>query len=250
MRQIRIPRSSTRRIDETYAKLLRSVNEPATTGFDFDGLILRPGQQLEEAELWPSEDWPEIPVLLECAGIAEPGWGHRRSSYCYILWQYSRETQEWREIARTTAVSTEWCRVLGPIARRLVVGEVLPRPRQEIVQLAERLVGAIEVALRRLTETDRAALLCHVHELLAAMACRALDKHRGTRLHIDQMAKRNPELRKATKEELSKAAAILGSAGGRKRYENISREYLAEIGRRGALKRWGIRKDVAGGAAA
>lgn len=252
-RTIRIPNSATRRGGIAFVKLLNWVNEPATTGFDFDGRLLRPGQQIDEAELWPSEDWPGVPVLLECAGITEPGWGHRRSSYCYIVWQYDREAGEWREVARTTAVDSEWCYVLGPIARRLVVGEVLPRPRREIIDLADQLIIAInEVVLSHLTESDAAAVLARLHDILASLASRQnrrFDNRPGNGIRLSSMARRNPDLRKATREELSKAAAILGSVGGRKRYENISREYLAEIGRKGALKRWGDRKKTEGAAA-
>jgi hypothetical protein len=252
-RRIRIPNSATRRGGITFAKLLSWVTEPATTGFDFEGRLLRPGQQIDESELWPSEDWPEVPVLLECAGITEVGWGHRRSVYTYILWRYERDRGEWREIARTTGTSSEWCCILGPIARSLVVGEIPARPKCEIVDLAEQLVAAIEeLVLRRLTDADCMMLLSHLHELLAAVASRRLDKCGQTRLYLETMPKRkrDPEFRNATKEELSRAAAILGSVGGRKRYQNISREYLSEIGRRGAQKRWASRNKQVQGAAA
>jgi hypothetical protein len=240
--KIRIPRSATRRNTITYAKLLRWVNEPALTGFDFEGELLRPGEMLDEAALWPSEDWPRTPVLLECAGSDAPGWGHRRTPLTYILWRF--EAGQWRELARTSATSSEWCLILGPVARQAVVGEIPSRPARECAEIADELYRAIEeVVLRQLTNADRAAVLARLHDTLAAQI--TLDNQWALKVKVLDMPKRQNDRPKVSRAELSWAGRTLGLIGGRlgglKRAQNLSPERLSEIGRMGAAARWAKR---------
>jgi len=249
MAQIRIPRSATRRNAITYAKLLYWVNEPALTGYDFEGMLLRPGQALEESALWPGEDWPRMPVLLECAGNEMPGWGHRRTPVTYILWRY--EGGEWRELARTSAIGIEWCLILGPVARRAVVGEIPARSARECAEIADQIYRAIEeVVLRRLTQPDAAHVVARLHDLLATRVLQGLDDGGSLSICFPLMPKRKQKARRPSRAELSRAARILGAEGGRiggrRRAENLSKERLSEIGRMAALARWGPPKESRG----
>lgn len=246
-REIRIPNSASRRGVIAYAKLLHWVEQPATTGFDFEGRLLKPGQKIQEAELWPSEDWPRTPVLLECAGSEKPGWGHRREPQIYILWRYERESGQWREIARTAATNSEWCLILGPVARQAVVGAIPARPRAECAELADQVCRAIEeIVLRRLTAGDGAAVLARLHDLLAARAQQTLDNHGLLSILSPAVLKQKRKSPKVSRAALSQAAKILGAhggtIGGRRRAERLPHERIVEIARMGALARWGAKK--------
>ena len=70
------------------------------------------------AELRPSLDYPEIPVLLEhTKGEAQGIAGNRRAPSLYVLWRWVPETQEFFEMGRAASFSWEWAYDLGPLAK-------------------------------------------------------------------------------------------------------------------------------------
>lgn len=118
IKKVRIPRSAKRRGEQCWAKLLRRVNPRLCSPLAFEGVLLRCGQDVNEADLWPAPDYPLVPLLLEHAGIADPGWGHKRSRQLYILWRYDRDA--WSEVARASSADAGWVCDLLPAARRAI----------------------------------------------------------------------------------------------------------------------------------
>ena len=155
--RVRLPVTAARRNALTFAKLLTRVDPAAATGFQFEGRILRPGSWVEESEL------PTPALVLECAGAARMGWGHRREPSRYLLWQY--EKGAWRELARVEGESWEWTLELGPIAARaLAAGRQVPTARA----LAQRLSGLLDTELARLDAPAAAQACALLHDQFAA----------------------------------------------------------------------------------
>ena len=150
---ITLPRSAARRNSIAYLKLLRAVEmDTVWGGFCFEGLLLRPGETVPVDDLCPGPGWPEVPLLLECAGPGGTGWGHRRRPTLYILWRYDPAAGEFREVARMASQNRDWTLDLGPIARRLLrpPGPVLIDPEG----LSRRLIAALD---REMEPLDREA---------------------------------------------------------------------------------------------
>lgn len=166
-RPVRIPRSARRRRVLTYAKLILHVRPHPVTGFDFQGVLLAPGSRIQKTDLWPQPDSPRIPLLLEYAGADDPGWGHHRTPGTYILWIW--EEDAWRELARTTAHSWEWCIVLGPVAERVIqegcASGSSPEPHWA---KADRIMAVVERSISLTPPADQLHLMCLIHDRLAA----------------------------------------------------------------------------------
>lgn len=161
---VRVPRSCPRRAEPCYAKLLCRAAPDAQSGFDFEGTFLRAGGLFPESALWPSPQYPQVPLLLEFAGSDCSGWGHRRSSALYLLWRY--QDGEWREVARTAAESNEWCAVLAPVAARLLQQDGRPKP-MAVEALADRIRRLLEAEFDRAGPDDRWKVAAIVHDQLA-----------------------------------------------------------------------------------
>lgn len=159
---VRIPRSSSRRGEACYAKLLSRVAPDAQSGFDFQGTFLRAGGLLPESALWPCRQYPKVPVLLEFAGSDGSGSGHNPSSWLYVLWRY--QEGQWREVVRTAACSNEWCAVLGPLAASLINKQAKP---VAIDALADRIRRLLNAEFDRAGPEDRGKVAAIVHDQLA-----------------------------------------------------------------------------------
>lgn len=157
---LKIPNSARRKAPGVFAKLLRRVRNPPRSGFDFEGMFLKPGVVIEEAELHPSPEWPSNPVLLECAGIAKTGRGHHRSELLYILWQY--DGREWLELGRAISSSWDWAADLATLAVRAIGGRPV-----DLEAVAKRIEAAIRKELDELPEDIRAMVAGTVHDALA-----------------------------------------------------------------------------------
>lgn len=121
---------------------------------------------MDEGELWPGPEWPEMPVLLECAGEDGSGWGHQRSPSTYILWVW--ESGEWREVARAASVGREWTWDLEQAARR-ALGQGKRRPPEiDPAAVRERVARVLEAELEGLDQAGQAEVLSAVHDELAA----------------------------------------------------------------------------------
>lgn len=163
---VSLPRSATSRNAITYVKLIHSVKtDHAFGGYRFEGPLFRPNQTIEEAELRPSPDYPETPLLLECAGPAAPAWGHKRAKQLYILWKYNPSRNDWDEVARTAAADRDWTVDLGPIAKRLVH----PKPILiDAPRIADRVLVKLEDELEPLERCAQRLVLLAVYDRFAS----------------------------------------------------------------------------------
>jgi len=179
VRGIRLPRTCGRSTSaNSFAKLLNYVDPEASTGFGFEGKIMRPGTTVTEAELWP-EGYPETPILLEYAPPGPSyGRGHNRRDQLYILWKFDREEHVWLELARAQSVSWDWAVDLRPIAVRALAEArsaitVLPN----LVGIAERISGFLDGELKPLEVLDRQKVLCVLHDQFAGLMARGFLSH-------------------------------------------------------------------------
>lgn len=161
----------------TYAKLLYAIRrDHVWGGWSFEGVLHKPGAEIPERELRPSPEYPETPVLLECAGQPPRKWGERRSETVYVVWQYLRQAggdRRWDEIARASTVGPEWALDLEPAIRRALARPALVRTPADVAQCAARVLAALERELEPLEHNQRAMLLGYVYDEFASRAAEA-----------------------------------------------------------------------------
>jgi hypothetical protein len=169
---VTIPRSSPRSCKESYAKILTSVDPHADHAFGFEGKIVRPGSVVTDAQLWPSEKAPRIPIVLECASVPGQGKrGHNRREWLYILWRYSPDQNEWTEIGRSFSVAWEWACELRPLAvRALRQG---PTVAINFLEVQRRIRALLDQELNGLEDPARWGVLSILHDQLA---CRVAEE--------------------------------------------------------------------------
>ena len=165
-RTLRLPMTASRRGAITYIKLLKTVNpDRSFGGYAFEGDLLQPGQAIDEQDLQPSPDYPETPLLLECAGGDGSGSGHRRSQQIYILWRYEGGAGNWEEVARTASANRDWTYDLGPIARR----EIYAKPvLVDSEAAAERVIEALQAELDPLERKAQRLVILALYDRVAA----------------------------------------------------------------------------------
>lgn len=170
---VRLPSSSATRESryKSFAKLLYHVEPHAATGFGFHGKICKPGAMVRESELWPSEEYPPRPVLLEyVAGAGR----ERGAGVLYVLWSFDSARREWIELGRAMAAAAEWSTILRPLAL-----QALRPPRKpagcahDVGAVAERIVAALDAELRPIEYAEQLQVLNAVHDQLAVRICRA-----------------------------------------------------------------------------
>ena len=165
--EVVLPRTATRRDAHSSAVLLERVEPGATTAFAFRGTFMVPGMAVDDSELWPSPQYPAIPVLLEICQVCFSGRGHNRNPYEYILWLYQVKQRRWRQVARVSAHHPEeWIPVLLPVALRLVQPAIAP-PEPDLHAAANRIIAVVEHELPELPDNlKRAHLLQLTHNYL------------------------------------------------------------------------------------
>jgi hypothetical protein len=172
---IRLPCSSGR-ARHAYLKLLARVDPDAQNGFGFEGSLLRPGAWATSAELRPSAEYPEIPVLLEYSSVAAHGIpGRRRADSLYVLWRWEPRTHQWRELGRAVSVAWEWAVELRPLALRALAeargsSNIIEIP-PDFAAIASEIAGFLDERLRILPARDRARLLAVLHDQFAMRRC-------------------------------------------------------------------------------
>lgn len=171
-RLIRIPKSGPRNGAPSFAKLLKRVNSQLDSGFSFQGTIFRPGRLIAEGELRKPE-YPNPPLLLECAGIFG-GRGHKRGEALYILWQLDQTN--WTEIARARSQAWEWSLEIGPIAQRILANTSpgVIQVLSSVLTIETRIRSALEREIEQLDITERRHVLCLLHDHIASR-CALLD---------------------------------------------------------------------------
>lgn len=173
--EIRLPLSS-RRNKLGYIKVLSRINEKAPYGFSFDGILFAPGKTVDLSELRPTRDYPEVPILLECAGTQNPLDGRPSTRHwptLYILWKLDPLKHQWIEVARAQSESWDWAADLRPIAKRL-----LDEARGGIEvfrgadQVAQRISDLLEKELLALAPLERGRALGILHDQVCSQFAR------------------------------------------------------------------------------
>lgn len=164
--RVAIPKSAVGRGERTYARLVRSVTRSAS-GLAFEGKLLRCGDSIEESELWPDDDYPAVPLLIEFAGRAVVGRGHNRSSWLYILWRFEPHAHVWRELARTASVGAEWVDYLRPIAL-LEMGRKRADPDDVAARVSRRVLIVLDGELDCLADDERLLAISLIYEQVTA----------------------------------------------------------------------------------
>lgn len=171
MPKVPIPNSRLSRSEMGYAKLLLRVYPRRTNGLDpFDGQLLKPGAIVEQAELWPTQEYPPVPLLLEYAGSDQSGRGHKRSNSIHILWRFELVRSEWTEVARAVSQGDDWRAYLVPIAFAEISRGAPPRDATYAAGVCGRILGALDSELDRLTIDDRNMVMHFVYEQFTARA--------------------------------------------------------------------------------
>jgi hypothetical protein len=171
---VRLPCSSPRNVREKFVKLLSYVDPDAEHGFGFEGAFFRPGEIVTDAELHPTDAYPQIPVALEyMRGPAYGIPGHKRSDSIYILWRYDDAIAEWRELGRAVSFAWEWAIELRPIAVRALREarggnlELMP----DLPAIAGRIALFLDGELKSLEAPHRRKVLGVLHDTFAARLC-------------------------------------------------------------------------------
>ena len=152
--RVTLPRTASARHERSYALLVRRVT--SNPALPFRGAYFRAGAAIDESALRPSDEWPDPPLVVEFAGRAETGWGHRRSTYRYVLWRYEG-AGNWTELARASASDGSWIERLRAVAlveignRRVPPSEVAWRAADRVVETLERELAELDDGERELT---------------------------------------------------------------------------------------------------
>ena len=171
MPKVPIPNNRLSRNEMGYAKLLLRVYPRRTNGLDpYDGQLLTPGSVIEQAELWPTTEYPATPLLLEYAGSDQSGRGHKRSNSIYILWRFELVRSEWAEVARAVSQGDDWRTYLVPIAFAEINRGSPPRDATYAAGVCSRILGALDSELDRLTIDDRNMVMHFIYEQFTARA--------------------------------------------------------------------------------
>jgi hypothetical protein len=168
---VRIPRTAVSRRERTYAQLIQRVHYTSQWK-PFDGPLLRCGSVIDEAELWPAQDFPDVPLLLEYAGNDRSGRGHNRSNSIYILWRYDRDRNAFVEVMRCVSKNAGWIDQVRAVAIiELKVG--FERDPEMASKVSARIIIVLDRELDLLDQEDRGLVMIFVYEQFAARASQA-----------------------------------------------------------------------------
>jgi len=153
----------------TFATLLLRVY-PRRAVAAFEGQRLKPGALIDEAELWPTQEYPSTPILLEYAGSDHSGWGHRRSNDIYLLWKYDKTRGRWTELARHIGQGAEWQEAFKTIAFREIARDAPPIDAATAAAVSGRVLGVLDSELELLGSADRLLVMNYVYQEFSARA--------------------------------------------------------------------------------
>lgn len=133
--------------------------------------MLRPGAWVTRAELHPSAEYPEIPVLLEYSVAPARDVGlARRSPSLYVLWRWQPDLRQWRELGRVASDSWDWAIDLRPLAIRALAqgrGETADAAAVDLSRIARDISVFLDKQLEILPPADRARLIGILHDQFA-----------------------------------------------------------------------------------
>jgi hypothetical protein len=136
----------------------------------FEGKLLKPGTLIDEAELWPTPEYPETPLLLEYAGNDHTGRGHRRSNDIYLLWRFDRARRCWVELIRATCQGADWIEQLKPIAFAELGRALAPPDPNAAAGISGRVLSVLDHELEMLGAGDRHLVMAFVYQEFSARA--------------------------------------------------------------------------------
>lgn len=168
---IRLPRSSDSH-SLSYAILIHRIRTRRMLGDAFEGRRFRPGATVAKAELWPTAERSESPLLLEYAGSDRSGSGHRRSQHTYILWQFRPAQEKWFELVRASAEAMEWIDVIRPVAIKYLSRKQESSEPTPSVVATSRVLCALDSELEFLNAEDRRGFLGLLYEQFTARLVR------------------------------------------------------------------------------
>lgn len=167
--RVRIPHSAPTRSEKTYAQLIRRVSPDPRLAI-LEGAWFKTGAAVDAAELWPSPDYPLVPLLLEYAGTDRSGRGHNRSRDLHILWRYDATAGEFTELARVLSRGAEWFEHLAPIVRAEI--RRAPVNNEERAGYAvTRVMEVLDGELCELESAGRTAALARIYTQVSARLC-------------------------------------------------------------------------------
>jgi len=138
----------------------------------FEGKLFKPGAPIDVAELWPTDEYPAIPLLLEYAGNDHTGRGSRRSNDIYLLWKLERDElgSRWIELARCLTQSADWIDQVRPIAMRELARTAPAFDPSTAADISGRVVGMLDHELEMLGPADRHLVMSFIYQQVAARA--------------------------------------------------------------------------------
>ena len=158
---IRLPNTSPQnRRQFTHVRMLTRVDPDSQCGVGFNGKLYGAGARVTTADLGAH------PVALEFAGPQGP-WKCRARDNLWILWLYSWDTREWREIARASAFGSEWAAILRGPAIKALQPQVQPDPTERGREVASEILRAIDSALSPEAPAVRKAILSAIYDRMA-----------------------------------------------------------------------------------
>ena len=178
-RLVRLPSSGKRNDRNAFLKLLYRVRARSMTAWDWEGVILRPGRTVQEAELHPAPHYPADPILIEWVtsplSRGRPGGGRA----LHILWRY--ESGEWRQLGSVEGRGCDgsWALHLAPLAISALQeqGANLPAVLANLPKIQLQIATYLDRVLDPLEDCDRAHVLTVVHDELAARIAGAQQQH-------------------------------------------------------------------------
>jgi hypothetical protein len=147
------------------------------TAIAFDGKHFRCGIAIDDSELWPNDEYPQTPLLLEYAGLdyraplerLASGFGGKRRPLVHILWRWERDRGEWRELARVSSVDNDWVAHFVAIARvEIERGGRAVSAGEIALRASVRWIEALDRELNQLEGEERAIALGLVYEQVTA----------------------------------------------------------------------------------
>jgi general stress protein YciG len=168
-RPIKLPSSGRRTDPLRFLKILRAVSRGSGMGgWNFRGVIAKPGALVRRRDLWPTEDFPVTPIVLECAGAL----GGMRGAKTWVLWRL--DGGRWTELAKCDSTTAEWAEHLGPIAASAIspAPEAVALLNSFSIDVSAQARWLDEVLARRLSAIEerraRVAVMALFHDLLSA----------------------------------------------------------------------------------
>lgn len=134
---------------------------------------MRCGAMIHESQLWPTDEYPLTPLLLEYAGrdfeapleYGPLGSGHLRRPDVRLLWRYNRRKHTWTELARCSSVSRDGIEYLMLIAREELARQPSPVPAVELAARASsRAIEVLDAELAQLDWQERALAISQIYD--------------------------------------------------------------------------------------